>query len=102
MSTRMLLEKRIRSVTKAAHMIHKNWWFYKHRFRVREALLRQQIAEQMLAWQKMLMPPDGKSLLALLLKEDRSEMKLMYQNISDNDLILQRNLTLFSRMIKFE
>ena len=83
-------------------MIHRNWWFYKHRFRVREALLRQQISSQMLAWQKMLMPPNGKSLLALLLKEDRAEMKLMYQKISDSEIILQRYLTLFSEMIKYE
>ena len=56
----------------------------------------------MLAWQKMLMPPNGKSLLALLLKEDRAEMKLMYQKISDNEIIMQRYLTLFSEMIKYE
>jgi len=62
MSMRMLLSRRILLVTKASNMIHRNWWFYKFRFAIRQALLKQQVEVQVQTWLKMLLPPQGKSI----------------------------------------
>ena len=65
------LDQRIRLVSKAAKRLSSSWWFYKWRFRIRQALLQHSLLHKMQVWQKMaLTGPTSK----LILKEDKNEM----------------------------
>jgi len=104
MSARMDLSSRIKNVTKAVKMVSNNWFFYKFRFLVKQALMRRQIEIKMQQWHKAIQPLSGddKTLANLVPKEDKSEIKMMYQKLEDNPGIVTKNLVPFARMIKLE
>lgn len=48
------------------------------------------------------MSGDDKTLANLVPKEDKNEIKMMYQKLEDNPEIVKKNLIPFARMIKLE
>ena len=57
------LDKRIRQVSKAAKRLSSNWWYFKFRFKIRQALLRESLMHQMQIWQKMALVAPTKTLI---------------------------------------
>ena len=83
----------------AYNVMEKNWIQYKFRFTIKEALLRARINHQMQQWQKTCNSFFKKK---LIIKSEWNEIMMTSQKLGDNAKILDRNLKLFARMIKFE
>ena len=94
---RSTLRDRIMKVTLAVELLKRNWAQQKFRYKIRQALLEARMKHEMQSWQKML--PYAQK---LILKEEKHEIMMTFDKLKTNPDIVERNLVLFAKFIKYE